>query len=504
MGMHVKKSLKLLAFLAFLVIFSGCDSMNLFLPSPSTYKLNARVSGTVIDDCSFVTINDKIQPFFEESVIDDPDITALLVFFRNTRGEVEGWKILYSLDGISESDEILIPVTSLDDSLPSVPIPSNFPVGRYTMVSQVMRGKEILQRTEKAFYYMGGTGFSYDGINVHLPGITENSQIIPRGMTVMLEAKIEFNSQIDPYIIWYNGRKKISEGRYSEGAGYLLWTAPEQSGFYSVTAEVFPSNNYSGLSGYQKEISLLVSTKTTDVHLVSSNVPQLVYWYTFEGNLNDSKLLISPLAAANPDRSLKPSSNSKPQWLSVNGVYGLAAGYDQSYSLPALANDNDVSGGNSWQTLFRFKPINDGGLFFIQFSPDVFLDVSLEGQYLILSLISPLRTVSQAVSLQGNTPFITAGISFNVLANLITARINITGDENGELKTDILRLDASVSDNFQIILGHQDENISSHGFSTAVWDEFALYNAPPIETILSDVKKAGESSASPVDFASLN
>jgi hypothetical protein len=495
--MRAKGILYSLVFSAFFVIFTGCNAMDPFLPSTSVYKLNARVNGISLDECSFVTENDKIQPFFEESVSNDPDITALLVFFINGRGETAGWKVLYSLDGEAGQDEMLIQVDSLDDNLPSVPIPASFPVGRYTMVSQIMSGKEVLQKTEKILYYMGNTSFSYDGINVHLPGISDNSQIIPRGMVVLLEAKFNFSRLTDPYVVWYNGKRKISEGKFSEGAGFLLWKAPEQSGFYSVSVEIFPSDNYFDLAGYKNEVFLLVSTKALDLNLVSEDIPQLVNWYVFDGNLNDSKSITSQ------ERSLKTLGGIKPDWAAFNGIYGLAAGHNKNYVFPK------ASGNELWQTLFRFKPINDGGIFYVQFTPDVFMNVSVENKYLILTLSSQSKTVSQSFKLTDSEAFITAGISFSVYPGMLTAKINISGDEQTELSAEPIRLETNVENSFLIFLGHkQDDNagepINRKPVFTALWDEFALYNTPPIEVILADVRKASGFTVSEHTYVSSN
>jgi hypothetical protein len=495
--MHVKGIIYPLVFSAFLVIFNGCNAIDPFLPSTNAYKLDARVNGISLDECSFVTTGDKIQPFFEESVSNDPDITALLVFFRNGRGEIAGWKVLYSLDGEVEQDEMLIQVNSLDDNLPSVPIPANFPIGKYTMVSQIMSGKEILQKTEKILYYIGNTSFSYEGINVHLPGISDNSQIIPRGMVVLLEAKFNFGSHTDPYIVWYNGKRKISEGKFSEGAGSLLWKAPEQSGFYSVSVEIFPSDSYFDLAGYKNEVSLLVSAKTLDLNLVSENIPQLINWYVFDGNLNDSKFITSQ------ERSLKTLGSIKPDWAAFNGIYGLAAGHNRNYVFPK------ASGNELWQTLFRFKSINDGEIFYVQFNPDVFMTVSIENKCLILTLSSQSKAVSQSFRLTDTETFITAGISFSVHPGILTAKINISGGEQTELSAEPIRLETNVENNFLIFLGHkQDDNvgelINRKPVFTALWDEFALYNTPPIEVILADVRKASGFTASEHNYISSN
>ncbi|MDR0323213.1 MAG: hypothetical protein LBI12_02045 [Treponema sp.] len=501
MDMGSRKVIKTLFSLVIIVFWGGCDAMDSFLPSVGTYKINALVNDIPLDECSFIGSNKALRPYFEESVSNDPDVTALVVFLRNSRGEIIGQRVVYSLenDGF-EANETVVLVKNLDDVLPAFPLPVNLSIGRYIMVSQVMRGKDILQRSERAFFYLGNTDFSYEGINVHLPGITENTQVIPRGMVVMLEAKLNFDSRLDPYIVWYNGRRKISEGKYSDGAGLLLWKAQEQSGFYNIRAEVYPVENYFGLAGYQKEISLLVSSKTLDTHLVSEDIPQLFHWYLFEGDLNDSKM------AASAERALKPAANNRPQWMPANGSFGLATGYNNVVMLPkvSVSNAAETSAVDSgkWQTLFRFKPVNDGEIFSVLFesSPDISMVVEKENRNLVLRLISPAKTVSQVITLPEQVSFITAGVNFSIVSGKLSAKINIMGDsvEQGQLAAEPIYLEVEIENNFQILLGIKPEETLSGGSVirnkpavTAIWDEFALYNAPPMEIIESEVKQAG-------------
>jgi hypothetical protein len=364
------------------------------------------------------------------------------------------------------------------------------------MVTQVMSGKNILQRNERTFYYLGNTFFSYEGINLHLPGIIENPQFISTGMVVMLEALLDFDVRLDPYIVWYNGRNKISEGKFSDGAGRLLWKAPEQSGFFSIRAEVFPVLSYGGLAGYQNEISLLVASKTMDIHLVSENIHQLVHWYTLNGNLDDSRMLTSV------ERSLKPGSNNAPQWIPANGSYGLATGVNHTFTLPEVpvSNINRLENVPVWQTLFRFRPVHDGRVFSVLFdsSSDTSINLDIEDQNLVLTLVTPLKTVSQVIRFPEKPSFLTAGVAFSVDSGLISAKINIIGNSVEPAAQPIV-LEAEVSDSFQILLGmNQEDNAAvdiphnqGRPLYTALWDEFALYNSPPMEIITAELSRAG-------------
>ncbi|MCL2758919.1 MAG: hypothetical protein FWD22_01760 [Treponema sp.] len=536
------------------LLLGGCEAMDAILPSAGTYKLNVQINDIPLDECSYAKHGDIINPFFEESVSEDPDITALMVFLRDSKGEIKGWRVIYNLDpeaakiaqeqlksvskvsddntdendseksgDFSESaepaeaqesapekngDEKIIPIANFND-MPAFPIPGNLPMGRYTMISQVMSGKDILQRTEKTFFYLGKTVFYFNGINVFLPGISDSAQLIPRGATVMLEVDLFFDKLLDPYIVWFDGRNKISEGYFSEGAGQLFWKAPEQSGFFALRAEIFPAESLDELSGYQKEISLLVSSQAIDVHLISANVPQLTHWYTLESSLFDSR---TPAAA---DRALKPAGSNKIKWMGLNGTYGIASGFNNVFSLPKIPVLNE--GIETWQALFRFSSLSSGGILSVLFgsSDDIRINLSMEEEKFILKLISPLKTVSQIISLPAasdesseeipgikkDNSFITAGINFSVNKGLLTAQINIIGDFiDNELITKPIALNVDVLKDFQIMLGFLQEpaaepdspaeqaNVFVPAEFNVLWDEFALYYMPPMDIIAAELK----------------
>jgi len=471
--------------------FLGCEAIETMLPSAGNYKINVQINNIPLDECSFVTSIDNIQPIFEESVSNDQDVTGLTVFIKNSNQDIVGQKVTYSFnnDGLKADDEILITVKNLDH-LPSFPIPVDLPVGMYTIVSQVMSGGSILQKTERHFYYLKEIDFTFEGINVYLPGITDNSQLIPRGAMVMLEAGVVFSDALDPYIIWYEGRKKVSEGYFSDGAGCLFWKAPEQSGFFSLRAEVLPVN-YSKLAGYNNEISLLVSSsfKTSDMHLVSGNNPQLKLWYTFEGNVNNltSTVLTEPAH----------SGNSR-KWMGVNGTYGLVTGFNNALTLANIAVHESES--KSWQTLFRFMPLHDGEIFSVSFNParNVYLRLSAEGGDFVLTLTSPLKTVTRVLSIpeENKSSFISASAGFSYKQGVLSAQINNTGDFawiNSAMIT--LALDADIEREFTVLLGSLPDNkIKSDNPETragaeyaVLWDEFALYSMPVPEKTLSEL-----------------
>ena len=504
LGMCIQKLAKLFLLLtAFAVFLCGCEAMDDILPSAGTYKINMQINGVLLDECSYITSSDSIHPIFEESVSGDPDVTALIISLKNTNGENFGSRVMYELEKSVSSEhdksdiDIIQKVKSLDDILPPYPLPKDMSPGVYTIVSQIMSGKNILQRTEKSIFYLGVIDFKYGGIDIHLPGIVENSHLIPVDTVIMLEAGIEYSGRLNPYIIWYEGRKRIGEGYISDGAGNRFWKTPEQSGIFTLSAEIFPVRNYDKLPGYKKEISLIVSSISTDVHLISENIPQLINWYKLEGNLNDSK---SPSA----ERALQPAGINKLKWAGSGGTYGIITGNNNVFALPKVVFPGEAV--KIWQTLFRFKPVSDGCLFTVQFGASgVFLSLFQESSAFILTLMSPDSSTSQIIYIPAVTddlpdtavekktaPFLTAGINITVLPGIVSAQLNILGD-NFDSSAKSIALEVNVDDEFQILLGFQPEINSSDSAAetrseaAALWDEFALYYKPPRDILITEL-----------------
>ncbi|MDR1588226.1 MAG: hypothetical protein LBS57_12285, partial [Treponema sp.] len=366
--------------LILLLLFSACGELDTVLPSSGTYRVNVLVNDVSLDTCSLVRYDDKIRPYFADSVANDPDVTGLVVYLQNSGGEIVGRKTRYALKSAenkeadaadettgaggespeetesrtnAESDnaetaegsdaaeadetsggeavsyedfdrsEILIRVGSLDGDFPFFHLPENLGTGLYTMIFQVLgQGpaygeKETLYRTEKILYYLGNSGFALSDIKTYLPGSLGMSRLIPPGTAVMLEARVEYDNTLDPYIVWYNGRKRLGEGRLADGAGAMLWKTPEQTGFHTVRAEVFPYQTRQGIAGISRVISLPVSSKASVTSFFSEKYRDsftgdnsaLIHWYQFRGSLQDSKNPVST------ERALIPVSERIPRWL---------------------------------------------------------------------------------------------------------------------------------------------------------------------------------------------
>jgi len=589
-----KRAIILLAVLAVLV---GCDGMDSILPSTGTYRVNAMVNDISLDEFSFIPSGAKIQPFFEESVFNDPDVTGLMVYLKNAKGEVVGRKVIYTLEGytystqentsgkqdkqentsnkqentsskqddtsnkqedtsnkqdntsskqddtsnkqdntsnkqentsnkqentsnnqdnnsnkndeklseesknsdknktdnaaadtakdaqkttqvINEAD-LIITVKNMNN-LPSFQIPSNLPMGYYTLVSQVLSEDGILDKSEKPLFYLADAVFSFDNIIIHQPGIAVNPQLIFKNTVVMLEAILEFDSGFDPYIVWYNGKKIIAEGNYSSGAGNLLWGVPEQSGFFSLRAEAFPLANYQELAGYVKEISLPVSTKTPDMHLITEDDLNLLHWYIFEGNLNDSK------EKTFEEQALKPKGKFSSKWMPIGGTYGLVTGLNDVYTLPKVSfSDNNAE---SWQILCRFKPLYKSEILNIQFGTvsNISMTLSADGNKLTLTLADNMASVSENITLPGIDAFVTVKINFSAQPDSLYAAFSAKRNSviNNEFTAKPIVLEAKDIVGYTITLGdRQDNSFSINNRSgtaaqnqaySALWDELAV------------------------------
>jgi hypothetical protein len=544
--MCLQKSTRVFLFLAVLTILGGCGALDSLLPSTGTYKISAKINDAPFNDFSIVTSNDKIRPFFEESVSEDPDITELVVFLKDSKGLTTGYRATYSLtysdkdnnigNGqglqpgqnksndtektdkdkedkgepaektaveekidipentkyVKNGNEIIFPVKSLDNALPFLPLPSDLPIGKYTLVFQVMSKNTVLYNFEIPLFYLDGARLSFEDVQVYLPGIAENSQSIQNGNVVLLDIKLDFDSRLDPYVVWYNGKKTIDEGKYSSGAGSLLWKAPDQNGFVSLSAEVFPSFEKAGLAGYQRGISLLVSSKEVDMHLLSKDTPNLVRWYTFEGDLTDS------LAKDSKERAIEPAGNNRLKWMPSNGTYGLASGGDNEYSLPSfplLINEKET-----WQIVSRFKLLSEGEIYSVQFGSvfDVTMTLSVNKTNIVLTLASPSKTYSETLKLpEEKDSFVTVSVKFFVqsgrlYAKQVLEKSGLAMDSLKDPPVNPISLEADIDKEFKIILGQQSNPaddaqaaakqvaVQKQAF-TAIWDELAILRLSAVE-----------------------
>jgi hypothetical protein len=568
MGVSVAKKAALA--LACLVLFSTCGDLETLFPSNGTYQVRTMVNGSSLEECSIIRANDKIRPYFAVSVVNDPDLIGLLVYLQDPSGKIIGDRVQYTLlpyadetalaeedlleaeeleaaeeteetvEPDAESDEeneepnlpeyqvlerwsfadakpmekntdIEIAVKSLARELPSFPLPKELEIGPYVLVFEAVGKKETLSRTETNVYYLDTAEFNLKDVSMYLSGVS-GFQLISPETVIMLEASIDFDSRLDPYVIWYSGKNIISEGRISSGAGKLLWEAPEQAGFYSLRLEAFPvrlkRNAYNGLS---REIALPVSPKAislgyffenNDEHTarsplaagtaypaaiaeiaaiaaeasvetevadeappevplpVSYSAPELLKWYQFEGSLRDS------LSTLTDEQPLLPEKKFRPQWAAAGQSYGLSTGPDNPYLLSPIKffrKEKDQGGGI---LLFHVRPLSEGIVFSAFFplqsslTEGVWMDMIREGSVIALRLSSADAFVDLPVYLgfsqaEGLIPI---AVEFYIRPNRLEAKICLDENLQNKTKAGSINLPGALSGEGRIRLGGVTEN----------------------------------------------
>jgi hypothetical protein len=542
--MCVRKLKRFFLAVALPVLFLvACSEMDTILPSSVTYKVSALVGKISLDDYSVIGKDDAVQPVFVSSVVNDPDLTGLLVYLQDPEGEDVGGKVYYLLktaedpaedpyqgplqvsgqnpaqdpyqnppkeppqsperdtpqnpvedqtqDPLQDAEtgentlkedtpkkeekteeikrevenppvegEIVIRVSRLDKDLPAFPFPENLKIGNYSLVFEALGEKQTLYRTERHLYYIGDAKFALGDIQGYLPWPSAGSYLIPPGLTVMLETQVSADERLDPYIVWYDGKRQIAEGRIADGTSRFLWEAPAQTGFHTIRAEVFPLNpagvsfrtgnsrttsrsSVPELRGKVKELALPVSAKGGKPGFSTSEGEEVLHWYQFAGNLRDS------MESGNRGKDLAGSSDLL--WVSSEGIYGLSVKTGDTYQLPRsfFVMDKDRQGGGCF--FLRVKPVAEGTLFTGSFraagSGGDTLTMSIIYQEQSLQLILESEGLKAAGSLPldvfedrpGNSAeyptlrnFIAVKADFCVRENIFVAALNI--EEGGVLR----------------------------------------------------------------------
>ena len=547
---------KAVVLLLCLSLFLTCGELDTLLPSNGSYQIRTLVNGSFLEDCSIIRSNDKIRPYFAVSVANDPDLVALLVYLQDFQGEIIQEKIQYTLqayagesaftgfeeieaikgsgekpkqpddpppketeaseNGESETagqaagelpeqvtvvektsnEKIEIAVKSFTRELPYFSLPKSLEIGSYILVFEALGQREILSRIETNIFYLGNAEFNLKDISMYLPGPSA-SQLIPPGTTIMLEAGLDFDRRLDPYVIWYNGKNIISEGKINDGAGKLLWKAPEQTGFYSLRLEAFPSYlNRNNFTGFFREIALPVSPKAVSlgyffensqkytarsplsagtaypeqIQLIKTMLsaekstpvppspPELLQWYLFEGSLHNS------ISALTNRQTLIPVNESPVRWAATKQSYGLSIGADDPYVLSPVSffREGENQGGGIF--LLHLKPPAEGVIFSALFplrsssTDGVWMDVIKERNVIALRLRAEGTTVEMplyfaASGAEGPIPIV---VEFFIRPYRLEAKISL--DEFFQNRAGSIPLPGVLSGESRLILGGRLEN----------------------------------------------
>jgi hypothetical protein len=295
----------------------------------------------------------------------------------------------------------------------------------------------------------------------------------------MLEAQVNAGEGLEPYIVWYNGKKRIYEGSIAEGAGRFLWKAPDKNGFHTLRAEAFPFKPAPDLKGTIRELSLPVSARNKHTGAFAKKTDQFANWYQFTGDLRDTK-------AAGETNNAVPGQKKRPiRWLPVGGIYGLAVGPGSSYQLPLALSEN------RGQFLLRFKPVAEGTVFSSLFTMETASPAALEldlsagenGLILGLKLGEEVISIPLSPEVLEKEDFITVGIDFTIDADRFTAALSLENSDSAAPASVSIPLSSGLSGKGTFLLGGSGVSVNDESAVTAILDEFAamFLAAPPVK-----------------------
>ena len=412
------------------------------------------------------------EDVFEESETEVSEVSSEVseetspVSMEETVPEYEPVREMHVFSAVEEDTEIEITVASFAQKLPYFFLPKNMETGSYTLVFEALGEKKILSRTQTNIFYLGNAEFNLKDISMYLPSLSDSQLILPETI-VMLEVMLNFDKRLDPYVIWYYGKKIVSEGKIRDGAGTILWKTPKQTGFYSLRLEVLPSHLGRNFTGVFREITLPVSPKAAEMGyffandskytarspltegtaypeqaqlvqaqlaaaMLSDDVPhdsgetteeqklpvmplppELLQWYQFDGSLHSS-------TALSHDEEITPADGeSLPRWAAAGQSYGLSTGADNTWLFPPLnffQKEQDQGGGIF---LLHIKPPANGAIL------NVFFPLkSSETNGVWLDIIKEKNVITLYLSCERSVKM-TADLDFTMTQNLIPALIPI-------------------------------------------------------------------------------
>ena len=537
----VKTTTHILFFSLLSILFACGELSTSLLSSGETYQIKVLVNGNSLESCSLIRRDDKLIPYFAVSVVNDPDLTGLLVYLKNSKGDIIGDRVLYTIDPEAEAIKLELPkqaaekkdsvdtkstvkkydtviiLKSFEQEMPYFPLPENMNIGPYILVFEFLGKSNTLSITEFDIFYLGNVEFRLNDVSMYLPWLSD-TRLIPPGAAVMLEAGLDFDKRLNPYVIWYNGRNVISEGNINEGAGNILWKAPEQPGFYSLRIEVFPYQLKRNVAGIFREITIPVSAKAsqtgyffeigldyqskrplsavTAAAQTPSENPELLRWYRFDGSLDETR---------SATERLQPAGNKAPQWATVEQSYGLSAGPDDTYTLQPVSffSRGQEQGGGIF--LFHIRPAAEE-TFFNAFFPmlassgdGVRMDMSMRKNAVTLSLKTKGSTVDIPVNpdYSGKREFIPIVVEFYINSYRFNVKLSVGEDNFIQSAAGGIRLPGILAGEGRISLGAVPEGsaVETRGVLTTTQAApvppsgtgGGIDKIPAVETVQSEV-----------------
>jgi hypothetical protein len=403
-------------FTALVILMSACNQLDTVLPSIGTYRVNALVNHSSLDECSVITADDTILPYFSSSVAGDPDLANLVVYLEDSGGKPVGNRVRYTTEPVpaaetttentvdasktdtpategspglekpletaespsesgvpksgdetaavpagtvtdpSTAHSLVIPVNNFTGQLPPFPLAGDIEIGYYTMVFEIRGKQELLGRAERQILYTGDQEFSSGGIRYYLPGVYGNRHLVPQDLNVMLETQVNYGEDLSPYIVWYNGSRRIGEGFVSDGVARILWKASRQTGFHTIRAELFPLEPQKAAKGIVQELSLPVSSQVEETPPLAARSNEFLYQYQLSGDLRET--------GTGAELSREHTGTGTPLWYPAAQIYGLALKNGDSYEAsPRVLDLTAISAGDKTGLLrffVHFFPLSEG------------------------------------------------------------------------------------------------------------------------------------------------
>jgi hypothetical protein len=432
MGVQKLRLRKTLFLAGAILLLSACNQLDTVLPSAGTYQVSVLVNQLSLDEYSIISAGDELFPYFASPVGNDPDLTSLVVYLESSGRKAVGNRVYYTLeappvkeseekspkDAQDDQDDHIIRVDDFTSKLPPFPLPVDLAIGSYTLVFEIRGKEDVLSKISRPIYYLGDKVFTTEDIRCYLPGLYENNHLVPQGVTVMLETRVSYDKDLDPYIIWYNGAQRIGEGSVAAGAAQLLWKAPQQTGFHIIRAELFPFKPQTSLKGKIRELSLPVSPKNEGTKPLIAQTEKMRYHDRFAGDLQESQTGVE--LSRRPNTS---TDENDPLWYPGEQVYGLALRggefFESSPSLLEFSPDDE----GRLRFLLRFLPLERGVILsgiLGSAGNAVTLSLSLADEGLLLSL----EGQGQAASLTGPLAAAETGPSFAAAEIIVKIRKN--------------------------------------------------------------------------------
>jgi len=309
------------------VFLAGCGDVYTVLSADETYSVAAFLGSRNLDDYSLIRAGDLLQPVFLVPVTEDPDVVGLSVVLLDAADREAGSELVYSTQVPDDDPDIPAPrsvrVPDFEADLPSFSVPPELPLGAYTLVLRVLGKQGTLSETRQSLFYLADAEFKLGDVRSYPPGTapTDRAPLFPPGIKVLLQASVDADPRLDPYVVWTYGGSRIAAGRAADGAGQLLWRLPEREGFHTLGCRVFPlppeDAEDPALPGEYRETTIAVSTRAAVPGLAGSPA-DFDLLYRFLGDLDGS--------AAGDVQALVQDSAAPLRWRPLDDSYGLVVG----------------------------------------------------------------------------------------------------------------------------------------------------------------------------------